>query len=86
MKRTITLFLTLCLSVGGSVAQTTNLGRPLTVSGKVERTKNFYQTPAVDVATELAAYEGSGEKMLRFGKEFSVNIDIRNIVSFGAFN
>lgn len=76
MKRTTTLFLAMSFIVGSALAQTTNLGRPLTVSGKVERTKSFYQTPAVDVSAELAAYEGSGEKMLRFGKEFSVNIDV----------
>lgn len=62
--------------IGSSFSQTTNIGKPLTISGKVERTKTFYETPQVDVAAELASYEASGEKMLRFGKEFQVSLNV----------
>lgn len=62
--------------IGNSFSQTMNVGKPLTISGKVERTKTFYKTPVVDVAAEIAEYEASGEKMLRFGKEFQVNLNV----------
>lgn len=81
--RTRLLFISAFVSfmVGNSFSQTMNVGRPLTVSGKVERTKTFYETPAVDAAVELANYEASGEKMLRFGKEFQVSLNLLDVAS-----
>lgn len=67
--------------IGSSISQTTNVGKPLTISGKVERTKTYYETPVVDVAAELASYEASGEKMLRFGKEFQVSLNVLTVSS-----
>jgi hypothetical protein len=76
MKKSIALLIAFLALFGGVIAQTKDLGKPLTKRGKIEATKNFYQTPKVDVAAEMALYEGSAEKMMRFGKEFSVNIDV----------
>lgn len=80
-KRLIILSTFLSLFVGSVFSQTINVGIPLTVSGKIERTKTFFQTAAVDVAAELASYEASGEKMMRFGKEFQVDLNILNEAS-----
>ncbi len=63
------------------LAQTINSGRPLTIMGKVEQTKSFYETATVDAELELANYAASGEKMFRFGKEFQVNMNIMDQAS-----
>ncbi len=57
-------------------AQTSNLGQPYTMRGKVKKTKNFYTTPAVDVAFERQQNALNASKMYRFGKEFQVDVNV----------
>lgn len=77
-KRILCLTVLISVSIGHSFSQTKNLGKPYTVSGKIERTKSFYETPPVNVEDELANYAASGEKMMRFGKEFQVDFNVLN--------
>ncbi len=60
-------------------AQTIDAGKPLTVSGKIKKTTVFYETPFVDNNEEILTDGGNGEKMLRFGKEFDVDLDLTQL-------
>lgn len=77
MKKRILLLSVIFTSVlGSSFAQTSNVGNPITFNGKIEKTKTFYTVPALDIESELAVQATSGEKMMRFGKEFAVDLNV----------
>lgn len=69
----------LLLAAVQTIAQTEQLGQPVSWKSKVQLTKNTIEMPAVDNAAETAAElerrANTYEKNLRFGKEQSVNID-----------
>lgn len=82
MKKRILLLSTIFTAfLGASFAQTSNVGNPLTVNGKIQKTKSFYATPAIDIESELAVQSTSGEKMMRFGKEFTVDLNVAELAS-----
>jgi len=82
MKKRILLLSTIFTALlGSSFAQTSNVGNPLTMNGKIQKTKSFYATPAIDIESELAAQSTSGEKMMRFGKEFTVDLNVTELAS-----
>jgi hypothetical protein len=80
-KRILLLSAIFSAFIGTSFAQTSNVGNPLTVNGKIQKTKSFYATPAIDIDSELAAQATSGEKMMRFGKEFTVDLNVVELAS-----
>jgi hypothetical protein len=80
-KRILLLSTILTVFMGTSLAQTSNVGNPLTHNGKIQKTKSFYATPAIDIESELAAQVTSGEKMMRFGKEFTVDLNVVELAS-----
>jgi lysyl endopeptidase len=61
-------------------AQTVDMGRPMSWSGKIPPVKSFMQMPHVDVAHQLyidSLNKANGlDKMLRFGYEHHVDIDV----------
>ena len=82
MKKRILLLSTIFTAfLGASFAQTSNVGNPLTANGKIQKTKSFYSTPAIDIESELAVQSTSGEKMMRFGKEFTVDLNLAELAS-----
>ena len=82
MKKRILLLSTIFTAfLGASFAQTSNVGNPLTANGKIQKTKSFYSTPAIDIESELAVQSTSGEKMMRFGKEFTVDLNVVELAS-----
>lgn len=80
-KRILLLSAIFTAFIGASFAQTSNVGNPLTVNGKIQKTKSFYAAPAIDIDSELAAQATSGEKMMRFGKEFTVDLNVVELAS-----
>ena len=80
-KRLLLLSTILTAFLGNTIAQTSNVGNPLTYNGKIQKTKTFYATPAIDIENELATQLLSGEKMMRFGKEFAVDLNVVELAS-----
>jgi V8-like Glu-specific endopeptidase len=75
MKKRL-LLLSALFVVGSMSAQTSDLGNPLTFNGKIQKTKVFQEMPPLDIDAELLSQNQSGEKMLRFGKEFDVELNV----------
>jgi lysyl endopeptidase len=76
ISRLLFVYIMLLSSLFRVQAQTKDFGKPLTISGKVKRTTVFYETPMVDTAIEATLNASNGEKMLRFGKEFEVDLNL----------
>lgn len=79
LKRILTVFAFLWLS-SLALAQTQNLGQPVSWNGKLLHVKKSVEMPAVDNSAEIAAeYQrrsNSLEKFYKFGHEELVNINI----------
>jgi lysyl endopeptidase len=69
----------IALIAHASIAQTQNLGQPLSYSKKVNLTKTGYSLPAINNQAEHAYYtqlaRESGEKLLQYGKAHDVSIN-----------
>lgn len=63
-----------------SFSQTTNLGQPILFKKNIQLTNHYYKTPSVnneiEKSNEKERQTSANDKIYRFGKEFSVAIDI----------
>ena len=71
----------IALQIGnGVVAQTSNLGEPTIFKNKIAKTTTYFTTPYInneeEIVSEKARQTASGDKMYRFGKEHSVDLDV----------
>jgi hypothetical protein len=80
MKKQLLFAAVVLASLGSAFAQTFDMGEPLSWKGKFPTTKQFHQMPAVDGAYQMhvdSLNRANGfDKMLRFGYEHHVNINI----------
>lgn len=71
----------IALQIGNClVAQTSNLGEPTIFKDKITKTTSYYTTPNIsneeEIIAEKARQTANGDKMYRFGKEHSVDLDV----------
>lgn len=80
MKLKTYIFILSCFVNQLYFGQTINLGTPLCFKDKIHKIKDFYTTSTVDafkqIETDKINQQISGDKIYRFGKEFSVDINI----------
>lgn len=80
MNKFLIFSLLLLQIVNTPFAQTSNLGEPTIFKNKIPKTTTFYTTPSVnnedEIVTEKTRRTESGDKMSRFGKEHSVDLNV----------
>lgn len=80
MKLSSYFFIVSCFAYSFLFGQTTNLGKPFCYKDKVHKIKDFYTTSSVDALKQIQSDElnqkVSGDKIYRFGKEYSVDVNI----------
>lgn len=77
MKKLLSAFSILILSVGIATAQTSDAGKPYSLKQDSPILKDYKQMPQVDAEAEiLKDEENSFQKVFRFGVEHTVHVDI----------